>query len=74
LKTPSSRTVKPGHAAVLGSDAPKFQQSLDSGKYTAKVKSGQAEDTKLCVRSIATFLLRVPGRQKSIEDARSEAS
>src|SRR5439155_17461435 len=50
----------PAHALVLGLDVPKFQQCLDSGKYTAKVKADVAEGTKLNVRGTPSFFFGVP--------------
>jgi protein-disulfide isomerase len=44
-----------GHATVLGLDVPKFQQCLDSGKYTAKVKADEAEGQKFGVKGTPTF-------------------
>jgi protein-disulfide isomerase len=50
----------PAHALVLGLDVPKFQQCLDGGKYTAKVKADVAEGTKLNVRGTPSFFFGVP--------------
>ncbi len=44
-----------GHATVLGLDVPKFQQCVESGKYTAKVKADQAEGSKFGVKGTPTF-------------------
>jgi protein-disulfide isomerase len=44
-----------GHAVVLGLDAPKFQQCLDSGKYTSRVKADVAEGQKYNVRGTPSF-------------------
>jgi protein-disulfide isomerase len=45
----------PAHALFLGLDLPKFQQCLDSGTYTSKVKADIAEGMKLNVRGTPTF-------------------
>src|SRR5438477_213392 len=50
----------PAHALVLGLDVPKFQQCLDGGKYTVKVKADIAEGTKLNVRGTPSFCFGVP--------------
>jgi protein-disulfide isomerase len=50
----------PAHALVLGLDVSKFQQCLDSGKFTAKVRGDIAEGTKLGVRGTPTFFFGYP--------------
>jgi protein-disulfide isomerase len=44
-----------GHAAVLGLDASKFKQCLDSGKYASLVKADVAEGQKYNVRGTPSF-------------------
>jgi protein-disulfide isomerase len=44
-----------GHAVVLGLDAPKFQQCLDSSKYASRVKADLAEGQKYNVRGTPSF-------------------
>lgn len=44
-----------GHATVLALDVPKFQQCLESGKYTAKVKKDQEDGAKVNVKGTPTF-------------------
>ena len=46
-----------GHATVLGLDAPKFQQCLDSGKYTAQIRENMQEGQKYGVRGTPAFFL-----------------
>ncbi len=43
------------HAQALGLDVPRFQQCLDSGKYTAKVRQDYAEGVKAGVRGTPGF-------------------
>jgi protein-disulfide isomerase len=50
----------PGHAVVLGMDTAKFQQCLDTGKFTAKVKADQADGAKLNVTGTPTFFFGYP--------------
>lgn len=51
----------PLHAQMLGLDVPKFQQCLDSGKYTAKVRESAAEGKKAGVRGTPWFFLGLTG-------------
>jgi protein-disulfide isomerase len=44
-----------GHAVVLGLDADRFQQCLESGKYSTRVKSDLAEGQKYNVRGTPAF-------------------
>jgi protein-disulfide isomerase len=44
-----------GHATKLGLDVPKFQQCMESRKYTAKVKKDNDDGTKLGVKGTPTF-------------------
>jgi protein-disulfide isomerase len=43
------------HALGLGLDAPKFQQCIDSGKFTQQVKADEAEGTMLAIKGTPTF-------------------
>jgi protein-disulfide isomerase len=47
----------PGHATVLGLDVPKFQQCLDTGKYTPVAKKSIEEGSKYNVRGTPGFFL-----------------
>jgi protein-disulfide isomerase len=49
-----------GHAVVLGLDQVKFQQCLDSGRFTAKVKADIADGIKVNVRGTPTFFFGYP--------------
>jgi protein-disulfide isomerase len=49
-----------GHATVLGLDQAKFQQCLDTGKFTAKIKSDVADGNRLNVRGTPTFFFGYP--------------
>jgi len=62
FKNQSQLDVKefPGHAVVLGLDADKFKQCVDTGKFTAKVKADIADGTKLNVRGTPTFFIGYP--------------
>lgn len=51
----------PLHAQVLRLDVPKFQQCLDSGRYTATVRESAAEGKKAGVRGTPWFLLGLTG-------------
>lgn len=45
----------PSHAQALGLDAAKFKQCLDSGKYAARVRTGQEEGQKAGVDGTPSF-------------------
>jgi len=49
--------VLPLHAQVLGLDVPKFQQCLDSGKYSARVRESVADGKKAGVQGTPAFFL-----------------
>ncbi|HYL93423.1 MAG TPA: DsbA family protein, partial [Alphaproteobacteria bacterium] len=49
-----------GHATALSLDMPKFQQCLDSGKYTALVRQNEADGQKVGVRGTPAFFLGSP--------------
>ena len=49
--------VLPLHAKMLGLDVPKFQQCLDSGKYTVKVRENAADGKRAGVRGTPAFFL-----------------
>jgi protein-disulfide isomerase len=49
--------ILPLHAGMLGLDVAKFQQCLDSGKYTDKVRESVADGEKAGVRGTPGFLL-----------------
>jgi protein-disulfide isomerase len=53
-----------GHAVVLGLDQSKFQQCLDSGKYTTLVKNDIAEGQKFGVRGTPTFFFGLTAHSK----------
>jgi protein-disulfide isomerase len=50
----------PGHAAGLGLDQGKFQQCMDSGKFTAKVMADVADGTRLKVSGTPAFYIGYP--------------
>lgn len=45
------------HAQALGLEMPKFQQCVDSGKYTAKIRKSLEEGSKAGVQGTPTFFL-----------------
>lgn len=49
----------PGHAQVVGIDSAKFQQCLDSGKYTAKVRKDLNDAQKAGMTGTPTFFLGI---------------
>jgi protein-disulfide isomerase len=49
-----------GHATALGLDLPKFQQCLDSGKYTALVRKNESDGQAVGVRGTPSFFLGTP--------------
>lgn len=62
----------PGHVVVLGMDQAKFQQCMDTGKFTAKVKADQADGAKLKVTGTPTFFFgyqddKDPNRVKAVK-------
>lgn len=61
-----------GHAVVLGLDQAKFQQCLDGGKFTAKVKTDFADGTRLNIKGTPTFFFgypdeKDPSRMKAVK-------
>jgi protein-disulfide isomerase len=50
----------PGHALILGLDQTKFQQCVDSGKFTAKVMADVADGAKLKVSGTPMFYFGYP--------------
>jgi len=57
--------VLPLHAGVLGLDIARFQQCLDSGKYTAKVRESAAEGKQARVEGTPWFFLGLTGPDES---------
>jgi len=49
----------PAHAGALGLDVPKFQQCLDGGAHTARVRRNVTDGEKAGVRGTPTFFLGV---------------
>jgi len=56
--TPADLT---GHAAALGLNATPFQQCLDGGKYTAKVRQDFADGKAADISSTPAFLIGPTG-------------
>jgi protein-disulfide isomerase len=55
------------HAAALGMDVTKFQQCLDSGKYTSAVKDDIAEGQKFNVRGTPSFFFGTEMRDSKLK-------
>jgi protein-disulfide isomerase len=55
----------PLHALVLGLDVAKFQQCLDSGKFTAKVRENEADGKEAGVRGTPAFILGLTDPEQS---------
>ncbi len=53
--------VLPSHARMLGLDLPEFQQCLESGKNTAKVRESAAAGRRAGVRGTPWFFLGLTG-------------
>lgn len=48
------------HAKAVGLDVPKFQQCLDSGKYTSLVRKNESDASAVGVRGTPSFFLGMP--------------
>ena len=62
----------PSHARALGLDVAKFQQCLDTGQFTAKVKADLEEGTRVGIRGTPTFFFgyldpKDPNRVKAVQ-------
>ena len=55
----------PGHASTLGLDAPRFQQCLDSEKYTAAIRQDMSEAQQAGVRGTPSFFIGLTGSDGS---------
>jgi protein-disulfide isomerase len=53
------------HSIAIGLDQQKFQQCLESGKYTAEIRNDMAEGGKAGVRGTPTFFLGLTGTDDS---------